>query len=85
MNQNKNAEIKYWSGSICNRRLICDKKKIIIRGFVVSVAEINEGKRKNRGGRKEGRTSGHKLNITNGFTDGFKSIGNSVYKNNTSS
>jgi len=34
--------------------------------------------------REKGCLLDHKLNITNGFTDKFKSIGNSVCKNDTS-
>jgi hypothetical protein len=46
--------------------LICDK----IRGFV-DICRENERKRRN-GERKEGDyLSGHNLNITKGFTDGY--------------
>ena len=47
---------------------------------VLFVAEKNEGRRRN-----EVRSSGHKSNITNEFTDEFKSASNSICKNNTSS
>ena len=47
---------------------------------VLFVAEKNGGRRRNEGVREEGRLSGHKLNNT----DGFKSIDNSVCKNDMS-
>jgi len=57
----------YWGDWICgNKSLICDK----IRGFV-DICRENERKRRN-GERKEGDyLSGHNLNITKGFTDGY--------------
>ena len=36
-------------------------------------------------GREEGHSSSYKLNIIDEFFNGFKSISNSIYKNNTSS
>jgi hypothetical protein len=60
--------------------LICDR----IRG-VLFVAKKNRGRRRNERRREEGRSSSHELNITNGFTDGFKSFNNFVCKNNTPS
>jgi len=44
------------------------------------VAQKNWGRRRNGGGRENGRSLDHKLNITNEFTDGFKSVGNSSVK-----
>jgi hypothetical protein len=52
-------------------------------GVVVFVAEKNEERERERE-REKGRLLDHKLNITDGFTDEFKSIGNSVCKNDTS-
>jgi len=49
------------------------------------VAEKNKGRKRNGRGREEGYSSSHKLNITNGFTDGYKFISNFVCKNDTSS
>jgi hypothetical protein len=60
--------------------LICDK----IEG-VLFVAKKNRGRRRNERRREEGRSSSHELNITNGFTDRFKSFNNFVCKNNTPS
>jgi hypothetical protein len=42
-----------------------------LEGVVLFVAEKNERRRINWGERKEGCLSGHKLNITDGFTDEF--------------
>jgi len=47
---------------------------------VLFVAEKNKGRRRN-----EVRSSGHKSNITNKFIDEFKSVGNLICKNDTSS
>jgi len=52
---------------------------------MVFFVEKNGGIRRNGGGRKEGLSSGHKLNIIDRFTDEFKSIDNSIYKNDLSS
>jgi hypothetical protein len=44
---------------------------IKLRGIVLIVVEKNRGRRRNGGGRKECCSSCHKLNITDGFTNGF--------------
>jgi hypothetical protein len=56
--------------------LICDK----IKG-VLFVAEKNKARNGNEREREEGRSLGHKLNITDGITDEFKHVGNFVCKN----
>jgi len=58
---------------------------VIKLGGVLFVAKKNRGRRRNERRREESRSSGHKLNIINGFTDRFKSFDNFVCKNNTSS
>ena len=46
----------------------------------------NKGRRrKNKRQNKKGHSSGYKLNILDRFTNIFKSVGNFVYKNDTSS
>jgi hypothetical protein len=62
--------------------LICDKIKGGCYGVFV---EKNGGIRRNGGERDEGCLSGHKLNIIDRFTDEFKSINNSICKNDMSS
>jgi len=47
---------------------------------VLFVAEKNGGKIRNEGGRDEGCSLGHKLNITDRLIDGFKSVGNFICK-----
>jgi hypothetical protein len=58
---------------------------VIKLGGVLFFAKKNRGRRKNERRREESRSSGHKLNIINGFTDRFKSFDNFVCKNNMSS
>jgi hypothetical protein len=62
--------------------LIYDKIK---GGVMVFFVEKNGGIRRNGGGRDKGCLLGHKLNIIDRFTDEFKSIDNSIYKNDMSS
>jgi hypothetical protein len=38
---------------------------------VLFFAEKNRGRRGNRGGKEDGLLTGHKLNIIDGFIDGF--------------
>jgi len=52
---------------------------------MVFIAEKNRGKKNKWGGGEKNRLSDHKLNITNGFIDGFRHVNNFVCKNNTSS
>jgi hypothetical protein len=65
--------------------LICDK----IKGGVLFIVKKKGRRRRDRGGREEGRSLGHILNITNEFTNKFhqlvNSIDNYVCKNDTSS
>ena len=44
---------------------------IKLEGFVVFVGEENRGRRRNERKREEGRSSCHKLNIIDGFTNKF--------------
>jgi hypothetical protein len=51
---------------------------------VLFVVEKNGGRIRNEGGRDEGCSSGHKLNITDRLIDRFKSVGNFISKNDLS-
>ena len=53
-------------------------------GCVLFVVEKNGGRIRNEGGRDEGCSSGHKLNITDRLIDRFKSVGNFISKNDLS-
>jgi hypothetical protein len=53
---------------ICSEMLICDK---IGWRVVVFVAKKNRGRKRNERGREENRSLGHKLNITDRFTNKF--------------
>ena len=72
MNQNKDAD-----------KLIIGVARFIVGGLFVIKLGVLFVIDKN-GGIKEGCSSGHKLNITCGFADGFQSVNNSISKNNTS-
>ena len=62
-------QIKCWCGWICSGRLICDKNKFGGGGNGVCCRE--KWWEKNEEGRVEGRSSGHKLNIRDRFTNEF--------------
>jgi hypothetical protein len=47
---------------------------------VLFVVEKNTGSKRNGGGRQKNRSLGHKLNITDEFTNKFKSVGNFICK-----
>jgi hypothetical protein len=51
---------------------------------VLFVVEKNRGRIRNERGRDNGCSSGHKLNIIDRLTDGFKSVSNFIYKNDLS-
>ena len=65
-------QTKCCDGWIYGGGFIYDK----IRGVVLFVAQKNWGRKRNGGGREEGPSLDHKLNITNEFTDRFKYVGN---------
>jgi hypothetical protein len=73
LNQNKDAD-----------KLIIGVARFIVGGLFVIKLGVLFVIDKNGGGIKEGCSSGHKLNITGGFADGFQSVNNSISKNNTS-
>jgi hypothetical protein len=52
----------------------------LVGEVVLFVVEKNTGSKRNGGGRQKNRSSGHKLNITNEFTNKFKSVGNFICK-----
>jgi hypothetical protein len=52
----------------------------LVGEVVLFVVEKNTGSKRNGGGRQKNRSSGHKLNITDEFTNKFKFIGNFIYK-----
>ena len=66
-----------------NRNKDADKLSVGVAGFVVEgwfviklegvlfFAETNRGRRGNKGGKEDGLLAGHKLNIIDGFIDGF--------------
>jgi hypothetical protein len=58
--------------------------EVVVVGGVLFVVEKNRGRIRNEGGRDNGCSSGHKLNIIDRLTDGFKSVSNFIYKNDLS-
>ena len=52
----------------------------LVGEVVLFVVEKNTGSKRNGGGRQKNRSSGHKLNITDEFTNKFKIICNFISK-----
>ena len=52
----------------------------LVGEVVLFVVEKNTGSKRNGGGRQKNRSSGHKLNITDEFTNKFKFVGNFICK-----
>jgi len=76
LNQNRDAD----KLSVGVAKFVVEVWFVIKLVGVLFVAEKNKGRRRN-----EVRSSGHKSNITNEFIDEFKSVGNLICKNDTSS